>query len=165
MKKVIDDGKVTKKAKERLVVQGFRQVEGVDFDDAFSHDIKFASIRVTLALSACLDLELKRMDVIAAFLNGDLVEDIYMEIPQGLIINNSKSLVCKLQKALYGLKQAPHECHVKIDEFHENQLGFETCIDDPCLYSKWERTSKTIIIITLYVDDLPISGNGSVYVD
>ena len=46
------------------------------------------------------------MDVVTAFLNGELDEDIYMEVPSGFKDPKRPHLVCKLQKALYGLKQA-----------------------------------------------------------
>ena len=58
---------------------------------------------------AHLDLELFQMDVVTAFLNGDLDEDIYMEVPAGFKDPRRPELVCKLLKALYGLKQAPRQ--------------------------------------------------------
>lgn len=47
------------------------------------------------------------MDVITAFLNGELEEDIYMEVPVGVESDNRQTTIWKLVKALYGLKQAP----------------------------------------------------------
>jgi Reverse transcriptase (RNA-dependent DNA polymerase) len=54
------------------------------------------------------------MDVVTAFLNGDLNEEIFMEQPEGFGAEDS-SQVCKLVKSLYGLKQAPRQWHAKID--------------------------------------------------
>jgi ATP-binding cassette subfamily B (MDR/TAP) protein 1 len=69
--------------KVRLVVKGFRQRKGVDFNDIFSHVVKMSSIRIVLSLVGTLDLEVEQMDVKMAFLHGDLEEDIYMKQPYG----------------------------------------------------------------------------------
>ena len=65
--------------KARLVVKGFSQRKGVDFDEIFSPVVKMTSIRTMLGLAASLDLEVEQMDVKTAFLHGDLEEEIYME--------------------------------------------------------------------------------------
>ena len=65
------------------------------------------SIRLVLALFAAMDLESGQMDVVTAFLNGELQEEIYVEIPQGLKTTENENYVRKLKKAVYGLKQAP----------------------------------------------------------
>ena len=66
--------------KARLVVaKGFRQQEGVDFDEIFSSIVKMTTLECVLALAAHLDMELVQMDVKIAFLNGDLQEEIYMQ--------------------------------------------------------------------------------------
>lgn len=57
-----------------------------------------------MALVAHFNLELHQMDVKTTFLNGDLLEDIYMLQPDGFVKDEKK--VCKLQKSIYGLKQA-----------------------------------------------------------
>ena len=67
------------KHKARLVVKGFLQKKGIDFDEFFSPVVKMTLIRVILGLVACLDLELEQMGVKIAFLHGDLHEEIYME--------------------------------------------------------------------------------------
>ena len=73
-----DSGKVVK-YKARLVVKGFLQKKGVDFNEIFSPVVKMVSIRIILGLVASLNLELKQMDVKTTFRQGDLHEDIYME--------------------------------------------------------------------------------------
>ena len=67
------------KYKARLVVKGFSQKKGVDFDEIFSPVVKMSSIRVILGLTASMDLELEQLDVKTVFLHGDLEEEIYME--------------------------------------------------------------------------------------
>jgi len=63
------------------VAKGFTQVEGIDYKETFSPVMRFASIRLLLALVSHLDLELFEMDVKTAFLNGNLEEEIYMDQP------------------------------------------------------------------------------------
>ncbi|GKF08356.1 putative RNA-directed DNA polymerase, partial [Tanacetum coccineum] len=69
--------------KARLVVKGFSQKKGIDFDEIFSPVVKMGSIRVVLGLAASLDLRVEKMDVKTAFLHGDLDKEIYMEQPEG----------------------------------------------------------------------------------
>ena len=87
-----------------MVVQGFSQKKGIDFDEIFSPVVKMSSIRVVLGLLASLDLEIEQMDVKIAFLHGDLNKEIYMEQPEGFIIKGKEDYVHKLKKSLYGLK-------------------------------------------------------------
>ncbi len=91
--------------KARLVALGCRQLYGVDYFETFAPVVKFSTIRLLLALAATMDLECEQMDVVTAFLNGDLDENIYMEIPEGLKSPGNEGMVCKLLKSLYGLKQ------------------------------------------------------------
>jgi hypothetical protein len=81
--KLKKDGEKLVKYKARLVVKGFNQKQGIDFDEIFSPVVKMSSIRVILGLIASLDLELEKMDVKTAFLHGDLEEEIYMVQPEG----------------------------------------------------------------------------------
>ncbi len=83
-----------------------------------------------------------------------------MEVPDGFKDSSRPNLVCKLLKALYGLKQAPRLWHDKIDEFLIGELEFISSPNDPCLYVT--HTAKALMIIALYVDDLPIAGNDTV---
>ena len=67
--------------KVRLVAKGFTQVEGIDYTETFVPMTKFSTIQILLALAAQLDLEIHQMDVKSAFLNGEIEEEIYVEIP------------------------------------------------------------------------------------
>ena len=62
-------------------MKGFTQIEGVDYEETFSHVVRLISIRLLLALLAYLDLELIQIDIKTAFLNGSLEEKIYMDQP------------------------------------------------------------------------------------
>ena len=68
--------------------------------------VRFASIRLILAMVASLDLELHQMDVKTAFLNGKLDEEIFMDQPIGFVVKGQKRKVCRLNRSLYGLKQS-----------------------------------------------------------
>ena len=76
------DGDKLVKYKARLVVKGFNQKQGIDFDEIFSPVVKMSSIQVVLGLVASLDLELEQLDVKIAFLIDDLKEEIYMDQPE-----------------------------------------------------------------------------------
>jgi len=78
----------------------------VDYLDAYAPVVKLASIRIFLAIAAIYGLEIHQMDVVTAFLAGDLEEEIYMEQPKGFEVETDEDLVCLLRKSLYGLKQA-----------------------------------------------------------
>jgi hypothetical protein len=65
--------------KARLVVKGFSQIQGIDYNDVFSPVVKHSSIRALLGIVAMHDLELEQIDVKTAFLHGDLEEEIYMD--------------------------------------------------------------------------------------
>ncbi|GJX01893.1 ribonuclease H-like domain-containing protein [Tanacetum coccineum] len=97
------------KYKARLVVKGFNQKEGIDFDETFSHVVKMCTVRCVIALYVTNNWPLFQRDVNNAFLYGDLDEDIYMTIPKGIANKDNKNKVFKLVKSLYGLKQAPRK--------------------------------------------------------
>lgn len=146
--------------KARMVVLGCKQIFGLDYYDTFAPVVKFSTVRSLLAIVAAEDYECEQMDVVTAFLNGDLDEDIYMKIPEGLKDEANEGKVCKLNKALYGLKQAPRQWYAKIHEYLVNDLKFESSMNDPCLYIR--KAAEVILIIALYVDDLLIIGNSKV---
>lgn len=99
--------------KARLVVKGFSQRKGVNFDEIFSPVVKMSFIHVVLGIAASLDLEIEQMNVKTAFLHGDLDKEIYMEQLEGFKIKGKEDYVCKLKKSLYGLKQAPRQWYKK----------------------------------------------------
>ena len=97
-----------------------------------------------------------QLDVKSAFLNGFLEEEIYVEQPEGFVDKGNKNKVYLLKKALYGLKQAPRVWYSRIDD-HLISPGFEKSLSELTLYVKHDGTN--ILIISLYVDDLLVTGN------
>ncbi|GJP51926.1 hypothetical protein CLOM_g11054 [Closterium sp. NIES-68] len=98
------DGEV-ERYKSRLVAKGFEQKEKEDYKEVFAPVAKTGTLKTLLAIAAVKGWSVKQMDIITAFLNGVVVEDIYMEQPVGY--EDGTGRVCKLKKAIYGLKQAP----------------------------------------------------------
>ncbi|GJV05419.1 integrase, catalytic region, zinc finger, CCHC-type containing protein [Tanacetum coccineum] len=98
------------KNKARLVAQGFRQEEGINFEESFPLVIRIEAICIFVANAANKNMPIFQMDVKTAFLNGELKEEVYVSQPEGFVDQEYPLHVYKLKKALYGLKQAPHAC-------------------------------------------------------
>nr|GEY21420.1 retrovirus-related Pol polyprotein from transposon TNT 1-94 [Tanacetum cinerariifolium] len=96
------------KNKARLVARGYRQEEGIDFEESFAPVARLEAIRIFLAYTAHKNLVVYQIDVKTAFLNGNLREEVYVIQPDEFVDQDNPNHVYKLKKALYGLKQAPH---------------------------------------------------------
>ena len=114
------------------------------------------SVRILLAIAAYHDYEIWQMDVKTAFLNGNLLEDVYMTHPEGFDIPEESQKICKLQRSIYGLKQASRSWNLRFDETVK-QYGFIKNEDEPCAYKK--VSGSMIIFLVLYVDDILLIGN------
>nr|GEW32871.1 retrovirus-related Pol polyprotein from transposon TNT 1-94 [Tanacetum cinerariifolium] len=89
--------------------RGYRQVEGIDFEESFALVARLDAIRIFLAFAAHMNFIVYQMDVKKAFLNSILREEVYVSQPDGFMDKDNLNHVYKLNKALYGLKQAPRE--------------------------------------------------------
>nr|GFB58344.1 hypothetical protein [Tanacetum cinerariifolium] len=103
--------------KSRLIVRGYRQEEGLDFEESFALIARMEAIRIFLAYTAYKSFTVFQMDVKTAFLHGLLKEDVYVCQPEGFIDDDHPSHVYKLKKALYGLKQAPRAWYMNCRRF------------------------------------------------
>ncbi|GKE73922.1 retrovirus-related pol polyprotein from transposon TNT 1-94, partial [Tanacetum coccineum] len=93
--------------KAQLVACGYRQEEGIDFEESFAPVARLEAIRIFLAFAAHMNMVVYQMDVKNAFLNGNQREEVYVSQPNGFVDTDNPNHVYKLKKALYGLKQAP----------------------------------------------------------
>ncbi|GJT13353.1 retrovirus-related pol polyprotein from transposon TNT 1-94, partial [Tanacetum coccineum] len=105
------------KNKARLVARGYRQEEGIDFEESFAPVARLEAIRIFLAFAAHMNMVVYQMDVKTAFLNGNLREEVYVSQPDGFVDPDNPNHVYKLKKALYGLKQAPRAWYDMLSSF------------------------------------------------
>nr|GEZ30199.1 retrovirus-related Pol polyprotein from transposon TNT 1-94 [Tanacetum cinerariifolium] len=137
--------------KSRLVVRGYRQEEGIDFEESFTPVARMEAIRIFLAYAAHKSFLAFQMDVKTAFLHGSLKEDVYVCQPEGFIDVNHPSHVFRLKKALYGLKEAPRAWYNELSTFLLQNHFFKGNID-PTLFIR--RFHDDILLVKVYVDDI-----------
>nr|GEZ77179.1 retrovirus-related Pol polyprotein from transposon TNT 1-94 [Tanacetum cinerariifolium] len=121
------------KNKARLVARGYRQEEGIDFEELFAPVSRLEAIRIFLAYSTHKNMVVYQMDVKTAFLNDNLREDVYVSQPDGFVDPDNPNHVYKLKKALYGLKQASRAWYDMLSSFLLSQ-DFSKGLVDPTLF-------------------------------
>nr|GEU67295.1 retrovirus-related Pol polyprotein from transposon TNT 1-94 [Tanacetum cinerariifolium] len=158
-----DEEKTVIQNKCRLVVRGYHQEEGIDFEESFALVSRMEAIRIFLAYAAHKSFTVFQIDLKTTFLHGTLKEDVYVCQPEGFIDAGHLSLVFKLKKALYGLKQAPRAwydefgfigtllvCIAKSTFLLQNYFFKGTT--DPTLFIR--RFFDDILVVLVYVDDI-----------
>ena len=148
--------------KGRLVISGFQQIAGVDYDLTYAPTASLVVFRMLLALAAYYSRTLRQVDCVTAFLNGEIDSDVYMHPPEDLVdilgINLPPGAILKLRKALYGLKHAPRIWWHLINSFLVS-IGFHCRTDvDVNLYTKYDENGKFVAIL-LFVDDMLLIGD------
>ncbi|GJU33123.1 putative reverse transcriptase, RNA-dependent DNA polymerase [Tanacetum coccineum] len=108
-----DERGVVVRNKARLVAQGHRQEEGIDYDKVFAPVARHEAIRIFLAFASYMGFIVYQMDVKSAFLYGKIDEEVYVSQPPGFLDPKYPQKVYKVVKALYGLHQAPRACQDK----------------------------------------------------
>jgi Reverse transcriptase (RNA-dependent DNA polymerase) len=137
----------------RLVLKGFRQRYGIDYDKVFAPVVRMSTVRLFFSIVASRDLECHQIDVTNAFVQGTLdAHTIHMQQPPGF--EDGSGCVLVLHKSLYGLKQAPRVWHQTLIAFLF-ELGFVQSKCDGALFYLYSE-GETIYVL-LYVDDIQIA--------
>ncbi|GKC22848.1 retrovirus-related pol polyprotein from transposon TNT 1-94 [Tanacetum coccineum] len=137
--------------KARLVAQGFRQDEGIDFEESFAPVAIIEAICIFVANAAHKNMAIFLMDIKTAFLNGELKEEVYVSQPEGFVDQDNPSHVYKLKKALYGLKQAPRAWYDMLSSFHISQ-HFSKGAVVPTLFTR--KAENDLLLVQICVDDI-----------
>ena len=143
------DGSTRHKA--RLVVRGFEQKQGIDFQEWFAPVAKFPTVRILLALATHFDGEIHQMDVKMAFLYPEIKDEFYISIAEAYQqFHPDEALmeeVFRLQKTLYGLRQSPLAWYKVVDKYLRSK-GLVRSNEDASLY-----ISEQLIVI-LFVKNI-----------
>jgi len=137
--------------KARLVIKGYRQIHGIDYDETHAPVDKLATLRYLLSFAALNEWKFDHLDVVTKFPNPEIEKEVHMELPDGigwLDESISESSFLRLQKALYGLKQAPRLWHQAINSFLLS-IEFHRSDADQNLYIRRDG-----VLVLLYVDDM-----------
>ncbi|GKD74424.1 putative ribonuclease H-like domain-containing protein [Tanacetum coccineum] len=146
-----DERSIVVKNKARLIAQGFRQEEGIDYDEVFAPVARIEAIRLFLAFASFMGFPVYQMDVKSAFLYGTIGEEVYVHQPPGFVDPAHPNKVYKVIKALYGLHQAPRAWYETLSSFLlEN--GFRRGTIDKTLFIK--KNKSDIMLVQVYVDDI-----------
>lgn len=124
------------------------------FFDSFSLVAKLTTIRILLALASTQNWHLHQLDVNNAFLHGDLQENVYRSIPDG--VDSAPNTVSKLQKGLYGLKQAGREWYEKLTSLLLSE-GYTQSNSNYSLFINAHGSDFTPLLV--YVDDIILVGS------
>ncbi|GJY40233.1 putative ribonuclease H-like domain-containing protein [Tanacetum coccineum] len=135
----------------RLVAQGRRQEEGINYDEVFAPVARIEAIRLFLAIASYKGFLIYQIDVKSAFLYGTIKEEVYVHQPPGFVDPAHPNKVYKVVKALYGLHQAPKAWYETLSSFLlEN--GFRRGSIDKTLFIK--KNKSDIMLVQFYVDNI-----------
>ncbi|KAJ7962054.1 Retrovirus-related Pol polyprotein from transposon TNT 1-94 [Quillaja saponaria] len=148
------------KYKARLVAKGYAQKQGINYEEVFAPVARLETIRLLISFAAHKHWKIYQLDVKSAFLHGFLEEEVYIDQPEGYVIEGQEGKVLKLKKALYGLKQAPRAWNNRIDKYFQEN-GFVRCPHEYALYVKAHENGD-VLFVCLYVDDLIFTGNNPI---
>ncbi|GKC12209.1 putative ribonuclease H-like domain-containing protein [Tanacetum coccineum] len=123
-----DERGIVVRNKARLVAQGYKQEEGIDYDEVFAPVARVEAIRLFLAFALFMNFLVYQMDVKSAFLYGTTKEEVYVCQPPSFVDPEFLKKVYKVEKALYGLHQAPRAWYETLSTylldngFHKGQI-------------------------------------------
>ncbi|GJQ95052.1 putative ribonuclease H-like domain-containing protein [Tanacetum coccineum] len=146
-----DERGIVVRNKARLVAQGYKQEEGIDYDEVFAPVARIEAIRLFLAYASFMNFLVYQMDVKSAFLYGTIEEEVYVSQPPGFVDPEFPEKVYKVEKALYGLHQAPRAWYETLSTYLLDN-GFYRGQIDKTLFIK--RVKGDILLVQVYVDDI-----------
>ncbi|GJU47639.1 putative ribonuclease H-like domain-containing protein [Tanacetum coccineum] len=146
-----DERGIVVRNKARLVAQGYKQEEGIDYDELFAPIARIEAIRLFLAYASFMNFLVYQMDVKSAFLYGTIEEEVYVSQPPGFVDPEFLEKVYKVEKALYGLHQDPRAWYETLSTYLLDN-GFCRGQIDKTLFIK--RVKGDIPLIQVYVDDI-----------
>ena len=114
------------------------------------------SIRILFSIATYYDYEIWQMDVKTAFLNRNLLDDVYITQPEGFVTPKNARKMCKLHRSIYGLKQAFRSWNLRFNDAIK-EFGFIKNEDEACVSKK--VSGSTIIFLVLYVNDILLIEN------
>ncbi|GKE60410.1 putative ribonuclease H-like domain-containing protein, partial [Tanacetum coccineum] len=139
----IEPKKISQALEDKSLVdamQGYRQKEGIDYDEVFAPVARIEAIMIFLAFASYMGFIVYQMDVKSAFLYGIIDEEVYVSQPPCFVDPKFPKKVYKVVKALYGLHQAPRAC------------GYRRGAIDKTLFIKKDKND--IMLVQVYVDDI-----------
>nr|GEU99057.1 hypothetical protein [Tanacetum cinerariifolium] len=139
-----DEKRVVVINKDRLVAQGHRQEEGIDYDDVFAPAARIEAIRIFLALASYMGFTVYQMDVKSAFLYVTIDEKVYVTQSPRFVDPKFPNKVYKVVKALYGLHQASRVWYATLFTFLE-QSEYRRGAIDKNLFIKQDK--KDIMLV------------------
>ncbi|GJY04390.1 putative ribonuclease H-like domain-containing protein [Tanacetum coccineum] len=146
-----DERGIVVRNKTRLVAQGYKQEEGIDYDEVFTPVARIEAIRIFLAFASYMGFIVYQMDVKSTFLYGTIDEEVYVSQPPGFVDPKYPKKVYKVVKALYGLHQAPRAWYATLSTFLVKS-GYRRGTIDKTLFIKKDK--KDIMLVQVYVDDI-----------
>ncbi|GJU93153.1 putative ribonuclease H-like domain-containing protein [Tanacetum coccineum] len=146
-----DERGIVIRNKARLVAQGHRQEEGIDYEEVFAPVARIEAIRLFLAYASFMGFLVYQMDVKSAFLYGTIEEEVYVTQPPGFKDPDHPDKVYKVVKALYGLHQAPRAWYETLTNYLLGN-GFKRGKIDQTLFIK--KKKGDIFLVQVYVDDI-----------
>ena len=151
--------------KARLVMQGFSQIRGIDYDDTYALVTCLVSLHMVIVMANCLGLELHQVDIKGAYLNGVLNDDevLYMQHPPGYKAQGTGCSVLRLQKTLYGLKQSSWCWYQKLSSIFLS-LSFTQCSINQAIFYKADKDQKALTVIVVHVDDCMITASSNMLI-
>ena len=136
----------------RCVAKGFFQKFGIDFDATFSPTINHATLRMSLALVALLNLHCIQLDIKTAFLYAPIDKPVYVDYPPLYPFPRTGSHL-RLRKCLYGLKNSGRAWWQTLTDYLET-IGLRPLPNEPCFFVNDKPTASNLVLLCVWVDDL-----------